>query len=955
MTTPPPYPECLIAAGPQSTEARNDCVYGVLMSRMDLLRATTHAVPGASRAAAVGRRCRVALAGLIGAVTLICGLGAATASTAAAVPSFSWATKGGGTTVSDAVSGLGISALADGSSIIAGQFRGTASFGATTLVSTGINDTLTAKLNADGTYAWAVRGGGTGNETVWGLSALADGSSIITGTFTGTATFGATTLTSTGAPNDTFTAKVNADGTYAWATQSTGAGDDYSYSVSALSDGSSIITGFFSGSATFGATTLTSAGPDAAFTAKLNANGSYAWATQSGLTGSVAGTGVSALSDGSSIITGGFTGSASFGATTLTSAGVYAVFTAKLNADGTYAWATQSTGTGDYDYAWGVSAFSDGSSIITGQFVGTATFGATTLTSTGSQNSFTAKVNADGTYAWATQAGGPGDDLSYGVSELADGSSIITGQFNGTATFGATTLISAGADDIFTAKLNADGTYAWAIKAGGTGNDGAWGVSALADGSSVIVGSFRQTATFGATSLTSAPGSNDAFTARILADGPQAPTGASASAGIQEATIAWNAVAGGLVGSYTATAAPGGASCTATAPAVTCTITGLTAGTSYTATVTATNPQGTSPSSLASNAVTPTAVPTPSVSISASPASLITGNSSTLSWSSSNTSSCSASGSWSGSQSGSGSASTGVLVAAGSYTYTLSCTGPGGSANASTTVTATPPLTPPVDQPQSVIVTPDEPGTVAVEVTNGTSATPITITTTWDPGTFTEPVTVTATPRPPTPGGFAVGSTIIQLTVTDAAGNPVTQFAKPLRLRISASEADNVPAYSQDGITWRPIPRLTSLPLPPTQEDGYFVNTDGSIDIYTRHATFFGLVKATKFKISSVKAGLKALTSTVVLPGRGALTQIVTRKSATGAVLTVCKTSAKVTKAGKVKLTCKLSSATRAALRKRSLRVSVKTTFTPTGGLSASKTQAVTLKSQRPSPPPYTG
>ncbi len=343
------------------------------------------------------------------------------------------------------------------------------------------------------------------------------------------------------------------------------------------------------------------------------------------------------------------------------------------------------------------------------------------------------------------------------------------------------------------------------------------------------------------------------------------------------------------------------------------------------------------------------------VSISASPASLITGNSSTLSWSSSNVSSCSASGHWSGSQGGSGSASTGVLVAAGTYTYTLSCTGPGGSANASTTVTATPPLTPPVDQPQSVIVTPDEPGTVAVEVTNGTSATPIKITTTWDPGTFTEPVTVTATPRPPSPGGFAVGSTIIQLTVTDAAGNPVTQFAKPLKLHISASEADNVPAYSQDGITWRPIPRLTSLPLPPTQEDGYFVNTDGSIDIYTRHATFFGLLKATKFKISSVKVGLKALTSTVVLPGRGALAQIVTRKSATGAVLTVCKTSAKVTKAGKVKLTCKLSSATRAALRKRSLRVSVKTTFTPTGGLSASKTQAVTLKSQRPSPPPYTG
>ncbi len=115
----------------------------------------------------------------------------------------------------------------------------------------------------------------------------------------------------------------------------------------------------------------------------------------------------------------------------------------------------------------------------------------------------------------------------------------------------------------------------------------------------------------------------------------------------------------------------------------------------------------------------------------------------------------------------------------------------------------------------------------------------------------------------------------------------------------------------------------------------------------------FKKLPSNNFKVRSVKAGVNALTSTVVVPGPGKLTQRVTRSSTAAAVLTVCKTSRKVTKAGTVKLTCKLSSATRAVLRKRSLRVSVKTTFTPTGGSSASKTQAVTLKSQRP--PPYTG
>ncbi len=96
------------------------------------------------------------------------------------------------------------------------------------------------------------------------------------------------------------------------------------------------------------------------------------------------------------------------------------------------------------------------------------------------------------------------------------------------------------------------------------------------------------------------------------------------------------------------------------------------------------------------------------------------------------------------------------------------------------------------------------------------------------------------------------------------------------------------------------------------------------------------------FTMRSIKVGRKAVISTVVLPGRGKLTQRVTRSSKAKAVV-VCKTSKKATKAGTVKLTCKLNSRTRSALRKRSLRVRVKTTFKPTGGLTASKTKLIKL------------
>ncbi|MCX6410212.1 MAG: hypothetical protein NT143_07230, partial [Actinobacteria bacterium] len=128
-------------------------------------------------------------------------------------------------------------------------------------------------------------------------------------------------------------------------------------------------------------------------------------------------------------------------------------------------WATKAGGTGN-DYGNDISALPDGSSIVTGYFQGTATFGSTTLISAGGNDVFTAKMNADGTWAWATNAGGTGYDYGKAISALPDGSSIVTGYFADTATFGSTTLTSAGIYDVFTAKMNADGTWAWATKAG---------------------------------------------------------------------------------------------------------------------------------------------------------------------------------------------------------------------------------------------------------------------------------------------------------------------------------------------------------------------------------------------------------------------------------------------------------------------------------------------------------
>ncbi len=86
---------------------------------------------------------------------------------------------------------------------------------------------------------------------------------------------------------------------------------------------------------------------------------------------------------------------------------------------------------------------------------------------------------------------------------------------------------------------------------------------------------------------------------------PAAPPAPTAVAGDGTATVTVAAGSGNTPASYTVTASPGGRSCTVTGAAGSCLISGLTNGTGYRFTATATNAGGTSGSSAASSTVTP--------------------------------------------------------------------------------------------------------------------------------------------------------------------------------------------------------------------------------------------------------------------------------------------------------------------------------------------------------------
>ena len=97
---------------------------------------------------------------------------------------------------------------------------------------------------------------------------------------------------------------------------------------------------------------------------------------------------------------------------------------------------------------------------------------------------------------------------------------------------------------------------------------------------------------------------------------PAPPTNVVAIAADGQATVTWDAPAsdgGSAITSYTVTSDPDGITAVVDGSTLTSTVLGLTNGTSYTFTVTATNAVGTSEASASSNAVTPMTTPTPTL------------------------------------------------------------------------------------------------------------------------------------------------------------------------------------------------------------------------------------------------------------------------------------------------------------------------------------------------------
>lgn len=114
----------------------------------------------------------------------------------------------------------------------------------------------------------------------------------------------------------------------------------------------------------------------------------------------------------------------------------------------------------------------------------------------------------------------------------------------------------------------------------------------------------------------------------------------------------------------------------------------------------------------------------------------------------------------------------------------------------------------------------------------------------WPAEAFTTAVAVTLTPTatPPAPNGYGVQLTAVE---TDNQA-PISGFGAPIVVHLLKPATGLEPAFSTDGVTWTPVPKLGSDGLQGQTLTGYTLDPDGTVEFQTLVAGYFGLIADTK-------------------------------------------------------------------------------------------------------------
>lgn len=313
----------------------------------------------------------------------------------------------------------------------------------------GAADPLLARLDPGGTRELALDLGSGANDTSESIVFDDRGGAWVAGWVAGPLTAGGITRGHVGRA-DAYLVHYDAGGAADFVEVFGGPGDDKALSVDRSPRGDRVaLVGSFQDAITVGGTSITSTVGYGLFVAVFDAAGEPIWSKgfAAGTAGEPFANGRFDR-EGNLVLAGGFHDFVDLGDGPRASAGDLDAFVARFSREGDLFWAKTFGGTSaDAFFDLRVDAY--GHAVLGGGFNEMVEFGADPLTSAGSWDAALVKLDTDGEHVWSRRFGGRDVDVILGVGLDVAGTAIAGGHFGGTVDFGATLLTSEGSQDAF--------------------------------------------------------------------------------------------------------------------------------------------------------------------------------------------------------------------------------------------------------------------------------------------------------------------------------------------------------------------------------------------------------------------------------------------------------------------------------------------------------------------------
>lgn len=344
---------------------------------------------------------------------------------------------------------VGALAVDDAGSIyLAGDFSGSIFAGVKQANSVGGRDGYVARLDGAGNVLWIHGFGGLGHDLAASVAAQDAGSLFVVGTFTGELNLdpGLGPLSAGG--EDAFVAKLKADGTPDWTVPIGDPLAQRAASVVETNGGHAVVLAEVAGSPSLGGTPLATAGGVDILLAELDGAGGVVWAKTFGTAGDDRAGKLAVDAAGNLVFTGSLAGAYDFGGGAVAGQ----AFVARVSPEGAFVASRGFESSSPLSIA-DVAVDGAGNILLAGEFSGAFDAGPTALANAGGEDAFVMKLSPGAEVLWARAFGGPDTERATAVTAADADAVVVTGTFLGSTTFGSTSLGPSSGTDLFLLAL----------------------------------------------------------------------------------------------------------------------------------------------------------------------------------------------------------------------------------------------------------------------------------------------------------------------------------------------------------------------------------------------------------------------------------------------------------------------------------------------------------------------